>query len=305
MTLVTYEWDAPVGSLLGHLRPDQLLLDARPADTAATALERLRKLSPMPGTLVFHINLSQSEHWPERREAFVDAAASDGWRIVNGKTTNCTKRWVQRLCRGARLPQVAIDDAVTADTRCILKTDLNYGGRPERDLSPTVRRYKGISTPSATIECASDYRVGSFGDLVPAALSDPGLVLERFVANAEGRYVRTYLAGDAMVVSEAVNPRDVKKMEPGLWRWNTMTKRGVVAQDVASCARSQTSLLAETAGVDFGTLDFVVDEAGVHYAVDLNLCPGWGAESQPDMLTHLAGGLSALERRCLDGASID
>jgi hypothetical protein len=177
----------------------------------------------------------------------------------------------------------------------IVKSDLNYGGRPERALARAGRR-RGLlgrlaralrPDPGAAVDPRA-YRVYESADQVPARVwRDPGLVVERFLPERDGDLFcvrKHWVLGDRVLC------------------WRARATRPVVK---ASCVVDRTVMAASDAveafrreiGLDFGKIDFT-QVAGEPAILDVNPTPGCGRRGLPPglppLVEHLAPGIHDL-----------
>lgn len=290
--MIIYDWGTRPDALLFQLLSSHRCFAAQPGEEAGRLLDAL--LSAPFEPLAFHLNVTLTSHWPASRLNLVTRLQAEGRAVLNSALVDISKRTLQNTCMRLGLPTTALGPSAPPETAAILKSNFNYGGQTEARLTEEQRVLLGIPDPSALITDHAGYKIGTFSDLRSMAAHDESVVIERYITNAEGRYVRTYVAGAAIVVSEAINPKPIKKMEPGLFRRNLLTWRDAKEEGLTRSALLQTTALAHALGMDFGTFDFVLSDDGALFAIDVNACPGWGCERQDGVLEHLSTGLRNL-----------
>ena len=216
-------------------------------------LRGIRRFRPAD-LCVLHVDLSLV---PDHYAAF----AARYPVVLNGRLGDVRKRAFSRLLVE---PDSDYRGAV------IVKTDLNYAGRPER-FSAGLRglvmaQLDGLRQAGGGMSRQRDYRIYDTLDQVPGAVfADDRLVVEKFLpSRIDGRYgVYFYkFLGDA---GECVmNLAD----EPVITSFNTVQRRPVdLPTEVAEFRRE--------IGMDYGKIDFVMD--GERPAViDINKTPGVG-----------------------------
>lgn len=204
--------------------------------------------------------------------------------VVNGSVTDISKRRISR-------------NLVTRESpwrgRVLVKTDRNFGGRPERRLAwqdgLARRALAGVRRrlPWGFRSVLERYPVFDSVDAVPRVVwVNPDLVVEKFQPEVrDGRYwVRTWLfLGD-------------EERAARFWSDDPIVKEGNILgkerlEEIPDDLRSMRSEL----GFDFGKFDFaVVDGRTMLY--DANRTPALGAvdpdEARP-WLEQLAGGLAS------------
>ncbi len=192
---------------------------------------------------------------------------------------------------------VAADDPYSGPV--IVKSDLNYGGLPERLLAPdrsraasgirrllsSARSIAGQSRP-ARREDPTDYRIYDSPRDVPRAVAGSGaFVVEKFLPEVEdGLYcVRNYhFFGDREVCHRIAGPHPIVKAG------NTI-RREIVEPHPEIVA------LRKALHFDFGKFDYVVHD-GTAVLLDINKTPG-DARHIDEMVAarvrHTAGGLES------------
>ena len=258
----------------------------------------LDRLAPGSRRFLFHLNLTFTARLPGKREVLCRELERKGIEVWNGLVSDTTRRTIQRRCRELRLASTLASQEGDPDELLIVKTDLNYGGSYERRLTAEERERLGLPEPSAHIRGPGDYRVIPRREVDNELWSDPGLVIERYIQNSRRSYFRAYVLGDRLVISEAVSPRHIKKMEVGLPRRNAFIPlrdlknlREPVMDWVAPSLLRTLLTFLEGFGLAFGALDLVEDDGGQAFIIDVNPTPYWGTEVYGELLDFLAPGL--------------
>lgn len=220
-------------------------------------------------------------------------------RVLNRAIVDIRKRTFSRNL-------VRADDAW--DGPVIVKTDANYGGRPEHRLAlrrPWPRRVRpllaalrsALRHPAARLARAErldpdDYPVFASKRDVPAAVfTNPALVVERFRPEREhGRYhIRSYaFLGDRDLTVRTAADHPIVKGFRGTSLEHVPTAPAIVA--------ARTAL-----GFDYGKFDYVInaDEAVL---LDVNATPSFGRVYSPAARADIARALAAGITTWLTGA---
>jgi hypothetical protein len=251
--------------------------------------------------VLLHVNVSRTTGIIADEVTLWAALRGRGVTLVNTDATDLRKRTLHARCEALGLPCPRAANQGAEDERLIIKTDLNYGGAPERDLARTLglgaERFTGPLGPTSV--ASPDYRLYQRRDVPPAAWDDPALVVERFIANPEGVFFRVYVVGPATCVSEVWSDDDVKKLSRPVrartdhFSW-TAAAEDVAAPPSADRVRRVVALsrrVAHALGVTFGAVDCVMGADGTLFAVDVNKTPYWGTDVRPDIIGHLRQGL--------------
>lgn len=199
-------------------------------------------------------------------------------RVVNGAVLDVSKR---RFSQDLLSPESAWDGPV------IVKTDANYGGKPEQ-LLRSVAQKSGLAcddVPRGPV--AEGYPAyTSMRELPREAWTTPGLVVEKFLPEREGRYyyLRTWVfLGDRERSSRWSALRPIVKSSDLLER-----EEVPVPEEIRAWRRRL--------GFDFGKFDYVRHE-GRYVLLDANRTPSLPPALPPQVaaaMGALAEGLGAL-----------
>ncbi|MFL6846324.1 MAG: hypothetical protein ACJ8ER_15765 [Allosphingosinicella sp.] len=290
--LAVYEWNDWEGYLAAHLFHDSVRIRAELADRSRDVLQRL---PPDCGSLLFHLDCSQTARFPEKRVELIHALRDRGIRPINELVEDITKPFIQRLCQQLGLPTTALSGDVPPMTRVIVKTALNHGGEPEATLSPYQRARLGLPPVSQVVRNALDYRVSTWAEVPKRWLGDPALQIERFVSNRQNRWFRAFVWLDRLCLVEAINPHPIKKMTTNSARHdhNFLLRAGRYissdgAQDVDETLLKTLASVVSAMKLEFGTIDAVCSDDPVYYVVDVNTTPYWRVPHSPT-IAHLRG----------------
>lgn len=280
------------GFLASRLFPAATRLPARYNDSVETVLAAL----PADAMhFLFHIGLTATAGFPERRAEILAALAARGIQTINDRVTDVSKPFMQLVCARLALPVALAECSMSADTPVIVKTSLNHGGQTERFLPPTLLARLGMHLAAPGMGPAN-YPVMRLGDVPQASWDDKALCIERFISNDVGRYHRAYLLQDRLVLWEGINPAAIKRTFGDV---SSRTSCFILVdgryRPVAGSDPGPEALLAQLAGFvtaigfSFGTIDAVCDNDGRHHIIDVNTTPYFRTLA-PDVLDHLGGG---------------
>ena len=298
---VVYQWASWDDFLVRQILPRASPLHASVRDRADDILRRIPEGARY---FLFHINLSLSARFPRRRDELLRGLTREGVAPLNAHLTDITKRTLQDACE--RLGLGSARAARRGDPREILivKTNYNCGGRTEREMRRSRRQALGIPRASTLIRDTRAYRVLERRHIPDVLFRDNALLIERYITNASHRYYRAYVVRERVILSEVINPKAIKKMDPGLLRRNyrldlreeSATPPSLSVEHSASPLRGTVPAALRDVitkairglSLDYGTLDILEDDKGAHFVVDLNATPYWGKESQNDMTEYLS-----------------
>jgi len=294
---VAYDLSGWSGFLLPTLLPSCARLAAEPSDS----WERIRdRLPPDVGAFVFHVNLTDSSRCPADRAALARFLRSRGVRVLNDRVTDISKRHVQSLCATHGLPITRASKSGPPDELLIVKTDRNYGGKPEIELDTAVCAAYEIDAREVDPAPDHGYRVLPRRETEPSVWADRSLLVERFVANPEDLFYRVYFIGRHIAISEGCEHAPVKTIGRAerrrllLFRGDESEAFGAGAPPDMRRLVDVTVRFIRAASMDFGCLDVVRDADGEFYVIDMNATPHWGAETERRILDFLRSGCDEL-----------
>jgi hypothetical protein len=207
-----------------------------------------------------------------------------------------SKRSLARHLRKIRLPTCIATKRGHADESLFVKTNLNYGGRKEKTLPPEIVGSASLSGWISPEIGPYSYRVMARKD-VPAGLwTDKAHVIERFVTNSEGSFVRVYFSGVQIIMVVAYAPGPIKKLCGDPRDTNYITsidhlKEGAEDFDLSDSLKAAVCRFVEETPVEFGCIDLVHDDSDHYYIVDLNTTPSGAAETDPELNEYLRLGI--------------
>jgi len=296
--LVVCEYNAWRRYTIEEIRPDALRIALRPGEIGDRVL---LGIPPSTRAVLVHINASRTAGFISGEAALWASLRNGGVTLLNVLATDIRKRTIQEHCEALGLPSARAARDGPEDERLIIKTNLNYGGGPERDLTRILgrraERFTGVLT--ATSIRPPHYTVCRRHEVPLASWDDPALVVERFIENPDGVFFRVYVVGPATCVGEAWSDYDIKKLSLPVrarvnhFYWTSGAGDVAAGPTTATVARvvAVTRRVCGALGVDFGAADCVMGSDGTIVVVDVNKTPYWGADVLPDVIAHLRRGL--------------
>jgi hypothetical protein len=300
--LAICECDAWDGFMVEVLYPWAARVSVSPGTRASPLVARI---PPAARGVLMHFNASFTRGFVDSEDELRAALVERGQRVLNLGAVDVRKSTLHACCTRLGLSSARADRDGPPNERLIVKTVLNYQGRPERALRARWgdQAAKFTNGLSEAVGGHLDYIVTTRADLPPALWSDPTLVIERFLENPEGFFFRVYVVGPAGVVSVVWVDGDVKKLSVQIRRrhnyyfWTSSagdtTALGPTT-DHALRALTDTRRVAKALDVDFLGADCVIDARGNIAVVDVNKTPYWGHPRQSPILSHLRHGFNAL-----------
>ena len=287
--LAVYDYSPWQRYLASWLFPAARRIPAVLPDQAGRALETL---AAGTAAFLFHVDLTHAGGAPVDRDALVGALRARGVTVLNERVVDVSKRALHSACRAAGIAGVAAERDGPPDERVIVKSDRNYGGLPELRAAGRASWIEAPPEPRprdpAVVPRYPSYRVCSRYKVPDAVWEDAGLVVERYVGNRFGRAYRAFVLLGALAVQAIDSPHDVKRI-PGRCKY-------VLPDDEvpAELRRTLDAYLRES-GLDFGAVDFVCDDDGAFYVIDVTGTPVWGDRPPDCLASRLAPGRLAAD----------
>jgi hypothetical protein len=293
-----YDWSGWKGSLLQTISPQARRILAKLGETPQRLAKRLPRRTKL---LIVHLDISDNEPFIANAAEFARSLSERGVAVLNCLEADIRKRTVQACCKRYGLPSVTATPEGDADELVIVKTDLNSGGTREKQLSADHGGRFKVATRRGLVNGPSDYFVKKRADIGAEVWCDPELVVERYMTNPLGRFFRVYVAGKAIVISEAYDKTAVKRMGGDIrrhnyWLWRegeSLRGHSGSNPDLPPALLSTAAIFIHRFRLDYGALDVVENENGEFHVVDVNKTPYWGNEQQPGLIEHLRLGLCA------------
>lgn len=274
------------GFMVEVLYPNAQRITLAPGTTVSGVVA---SLPPSTSGVLVNLNLSHTE-------GFLAPDAPWPVPVLNAGATDVRKRTIHTRAALLGIPSAQAEQSGAPDERVIIKTTLNYAGKPERLMlerwgDKASRFTKDLANTTEYVICRRE-------EVAPVTWTDPSLVVERYITNPEGLFIRAYVVGPAAVVTLAWANSDIKKLSlpqsdrRDYYFWDT-TPLGPTS-DVASKALAVARPLASALGADFCGIDCAVDTDGTIIPVDVNKTPYWGHPRQSPVLAHLRHGFNTL-----------
>lgn len=288
---IVCEWRAWEQYLVRELLPEIEPVSVDEDATADALVERVLRTRRDQDTVLLHFDTSHPGRVPRARSEFIARLRAEGLRVWNGAVEDITKRSVQRHNARCGLPTTAASREGAPDERVIVKSNLNAYGIPE-SLLPGASR-----TPIT----GREYPVMERAAVPDAWWHDERLFVERFIENAEGRFFRFYVAGETCVLSSGTSSAVVRRIHQDAPHVNFLLRLSLVDGPELAAHMEPYEVKAFAAavaftrsfGLDYGSLDLVMDGAGVVYVIDANATP-WSGQGTADaqLVAHLRRGLT-------------
>ncbi len=274
------------GFMVEVLYPTAQRITVAPGDSVSSVVAAL---PPSTRGVLMNINLSYTP-------GYLEADATWPLPVLNAGAIDVRKRTLHARADALGLPNARAGRAGPPEERVIVKTTLNYSGKPERLMR---ERWGDRATPFIQdLSERVEYVICRRDEVALATWNDPALVVERFITNPDGLFIRAYVVGPAAVVTLAWAASDIKKLSlpqrdrRDYYFWDA-TPLGPTS-DVASRALAVARPLASALGADFWGVDGAVDTDGTIVPVDVNKTPYWGHPRQSPVLAHLRHGFNTL-----------
>jgi hypothetical protein len=291
--MLAYDWSMWRGYLLPLVAPDAHRICAIPGETTAQIVAR--SPSGFEGVFGFHIDLTTCSRCPNDRGTLKSELAHLGISTLNVHIVDISKRFVQGVCRRAGLNTTEAAKEGDPSELLIVKTNRNYGGRPEAKLSSELREAFEVSEEATHDGPDHGYVVVPRIRVPLAAWNNPASVVERFVENDRYVFYRAYFLRHRFAISEGRERALIKTIGRAerlrLVLFSTEMAGNIVGDIPADLQSATDALLRFTrmTSMEFGCLDILRDQEDQFYIVDMNATPHWGAETEFRIIDHLAG----------------
>ena len=285
------EWLAWDGFLLAHvLGDDAERIEVDPFRELPS--EQFDRICDSFSTVCFQVNLSVRHRLPLRIRDLTNRFVERGVFVVNGFVQDIRKSTLQTHLETIGLNSVKVTPSGPTHEVLIVKTDLNFGGEPERMASPESLAAGGFQQlVSPDIRGAYQYKT-VLREMLPAEMwNDPAIVIEKYVCNAKDSFYRVYFSGDRVIIVEAFSPGVIKKLTNDPRDTNYVSdlehlKAGTDELEISATLKRDLVTFIEQSAVEFGCLDIMHDGNDNHYIVDLNLTPYAGIKPIDEFLTN-------------------
>ena len=180
MTAIIYEWATRPDFLLPRLYPEAHVVTAKPLVDADMITREARAHAPERNLWFFHLNVSRSEQWLPNRDDIMENVRVFGYRVINDEIVDVRKSTLQQFNRQLGLGNVTATPEDDSNMPVMVKTDYNYGGVCESQLSPEEAQGLGLHTVGGcSISAFDEYYRCLLGEISNAVWQDPRLVVER------------------------------------------------------------------------------------------------------------------------------
>ena len=284
------EWRAWDGFLLTHvLGDDAVRIETDPFREFPS--EQFDRVCDSFTTVCFQINLSVRGRLPLRVRNLTNRFVEQGVYVVNGLVQDIRKSTLHAHLEAIGLSSLKASPSGSSDEILFVKTDLNYGGDVERWLPPESIAAGGLEHLVSPDIGAYYYKTVERGMLQESMWTDPAIVVEKYVSNAENSFYRVYFSGEQVIIVKAFAPGIIKKLSGDPRDTNFVTdlehlKAGRDELQISATLKRDVVTFVENTPVEFGSIDIVHDGHDKHYIIDLNLTPYAGKRLSDAFLTN-------------------
>ena len=292
-TFVGYEWNAWNDFLIAHLVPNATVI---PASVTQPLEVILAAIPHSAQSFLCHLDCTLTTKFPICRPQLFDALDARGIRVLNRSVSDISKRTLQAACSSLDINTAAASRSGDPEETLIVKSNLNFGGKNEKFLTPDDRALLGIRSLPTPIKGPYEYPVLYRKDIPSDWWANDSLMIETYVGNAQDLYYRCWLFLDRILLIEMHNTKDVKKMgDSRLTRHWTFNHEGEAIRNPSSA--NYPALLLSTLvrfrtdfQLDYGTIDVVIDDDGEPYIIDVNTTPYFNIKLPiPNLVPFLRG----------------
>ncbi len=271
------EWRAWDGFLLTHvLGDDAVRIETDPFHEFPSV--QFDHICDSFTTVCFQINLSVRGRLPLRIRDLNSRFVERGIYVVNGLVQDIRKSTLHAHLESIGLCSPKASPSGSSEEILFVKTDLNYGGDLERWLPPESIAAAGFERLISSSIGAYRYKTVERGMLQQSIWTDPAIVVEKYVDNAEDSFYRVYFSGEQIIIVKAFAPGIIKKLSNDQRDTNFVTdlkhlEAGTDELPISAALKRDVATFVEETPVEFGCIDIVHDGHDKHYIIDLNLTP--------------------------------
>jgi hypothetical protein len=294
--VVVLEWPEPGDSLLAGVLGD--LADRVEIDPFRRySTQSLDEICRDATIVCFHIDLTLRRGLPLNIADLSDRLREQGRFVVNGYVQDISKESLARHLRSIQLPTCIATELGPANEELFVKTNLNYGGRKEKNLPPEIVESSRLGELIAPDIGPYSYKVLARKEIPPTLWTDRAHFIEKFVSNVEGTFIRTYFSGVQIIIVVAYAPGAIKKLVGDPRDTNYVTdiahlKSGAEDFLISDSLKSLICSFVEMTPVEFGCIDIVHDDFDHYYIVDLNTTPSGGVGTDAELNGYLQLGIT-------------
>lgn len=289
-TVGVLEWRAWDGFLLTHVLGDcAVRVETDPFREFPSA--QLDSLCDSFTTVCFQINLSVRHQLPLRIRDLTERFVERGVYVVNGLVQDISKSALHAHLEAIGLASPKATEFGPADEVLFVKTNLNYGGVLEKSLPRESVVSGGLEHLISPDLGPYQYKTVARKLLPESLWTDPAVVIESYISNAEHSFYRVYFSGQQIIIVKAFSPVIIKKMSGDSRDTNFVTdlehlKAGTDDLELSPALKRAVAIFVENTPVEFGSIDIVHDGRDHHYIIDLNLTPYAGTRPHDPFLTN-------------------
>jgi len=290
--IVAYDLSEWQGYLLPLIAPTLYRIPLTPGERATHILEQIPP--EFRGLFAFHIDLTASSCCPEDRPGLVRELNARGIGTINANVVDISKRYVQSVCRRAGLNTTAVSQSGDPRELLIVKTNRNYGGKPEAHSSPAVQEAFAISPQPIHDTPDHGYLVLYRHEVPPEVWHDSEQVVERYIENKDQLFYRAYFVLNRVAISEGHEKALIKTIGRAERRRLILfctDPTGEVNTDVPADLQPAVDAMlrfTKITAMQFGCLDILRDDQGRYFVIDMNATPHWGAQTAFRIIHHLS-----------------
>lgn len=286
-----YEWKTFPTSLIPSIFKNSIRIQAKIRQDNSAILRRLKYDE---GYFLFHINLTKTAFFFKNKEELLIRLASKNITPLNAQVHDTSKRYLHQICEQRGLNITSASAEGDDKELLIIKTNFNYGGRPEKRLSGADFRRLHLGTGNYDTEVI--YPVMERGKINNEVWNNENLVVEKYINNTKNFIYRVYKMLNKVVITEVMEDSVIKKMITATQRINyyydlnnfeTLPGEDSKFNDLITDIKK----LSKALNIDFAAIDVVKSDENKYYIIDVNLTPDWNRDDQPEKLKFLAEGL--------------
>jgi len=271
----------------------------------------LKSLSDKRSRFVFHIDLSLTKLFPLRRRELVSLLREAGHETWNADLTDISKREIQRHSLDRGYSSTAVDQTDAPETPVIVKTNLNFYGEPERQLSSELQELACPEEHYFPYSHSFEYQVMTLSEVPDDWWGDTRLIISRYISSQVNELYRLHLCGDrigllkgpirakdrrlwppdSIITYAGIRKKTMSKLNTPIWRSEASVSMKDINHEIDQKVLDTGLSFASSFNIDYGALDILRDDHGSVYIIDVNPTPSWGFDKDSQFLRFLRGDL--------------
>ncbi|MEO7393333.1 MAG: hypothetical protein ABIU11_00245 [Chitinophagaceae bacterium] len=197
---------------------------------------------------------------------------------MNTEITDTSKKHLQNVYQQIGLHTTMASIAGDENELLIIKTNFNYGGRPEKRLFRSDFRRMNLGSGDYNTEII--YPVMERKQIKKEVWDNENMIIEKYIANKGNCIYRVYKLLNKIVITEVIENGLIKKMVTAIQRPNyyyNLNNNDVLPGGDLKFVDLLASIVpfCLALNLDFAAIDVVKSDENKYYIIDVNVTPNW------------------------------